>query len=201
MINGFDAYRVFNSMKLHFNQKAYDVSKYGYNPKQLSVQKYETVNGKYQYEKLARKFNTLDDLKVFLVPNIYRNPNMWVTDCFTGNADDIHMKYSAFKKSQQYYVLEQFKYLKNKYGSFRDSLRQHRIIYEIDCDKVFPDTYILLDRCYGIGKFVKTDIPDVIWQSIEMKLNKYGCFVSVPTEQFYEELRHNVNKIVKETAT
>lgn len=201
MINGYDAYRVFNSVKLHFNQKSFDVSKFGYSSRAVSFEKFETARGKYQYEKLARKFNTIDELKTFVVCNVYQNPKIWVTDCFSSEAENNYAKYQSFKKSQMYYVLEQFKYLKNKYGSFEQSLRNHRIIHEMDSGKIFPDTYILLDRCYGLSRFVKQDIPDIIWQSIELKITKYSCFVSVPDEQFFVDLRYNVTKIVKETAT
>lgn len=66
-MNGYQAYRYYQALKLHFTKDNFDVF---VNPKvKCSYQKYEGRNDYYLFEKLARKYPTDADLIQYFVSN------------------------------------------------------------------------------------------------------------------------------------
>lgn len=198
MINPFETFQVFNSLKYHFKNKKYDVTKYGYKNKSLNLAAFESTAGKNFYAKLGKEFATRAELIDYIASNLFHDNSLWIADMHSEESKKRYFRFKKFKNAQMYYAMEDFKYLRNKYSSFKESLLQHRIIYEIDSGKINPETYILFDRMCNISDVVKKDIPDMIWDSIELKLKKLGCFVSVESVDFYSQLGYNVKNYVSE---
>jgi hypothetical protein len=66
-MTGYEAFALYNSLKIHFTQKSYDYFKYN-GKSNISVQTFELRKDKYYFYKLSRKYSREEFVK-FLVSN------------------------------------------------------------------------------------------------------------------------------------
>jgi hypothetical protein len=111
MMTGYEAYSLFNSLKLHFSTDSYDFFKYGGKSK-VSVDAFENRKDKYFFYKLSRRLQDKDELTNFLVANFLHDENCWV-----GNLLD---EVSEIRYRERQKVLQSISY------SFQN-----------DCEKIF----------------------------------------------------------------
>jgi hypothetical protein len=79
MITGYEAFGIYQAIKLHFTTDSYDFHKYGGKSK-ISVEAFENRRDKYQFYKLSRRLQNKDELTNFIVANMVTNDNSWVGD-------------------------------------------------------------------------------------------------------------------------
>ena len=64
---GFETYKLYHALKLHFTSDSYDYFKYN-GKSRVNYTNFSSNASKYQFAKLSRKYN-LDEMKNFLVAN------------------------------------------------------------------------------------------------------------------------------------
>jgi hypothetical protein len=82
MIDGYEAFGLYESLKLHFTKDSYDFHKYN-GKSNISVTSFENRKDKYHFYKLSRKFSKKEDLIEFLVANFVERDGLWVGDLLT----------------------------------------------------------------------------------------------------------------------
>jgi hypothetical protein len=111
MITGYEAFSLFQSLKLHFNSDSYDFFKYN-GKSRISIDAFENRKDKFHFYKLSRRLTNRDELIMFIVANFLHNENIWVGDLLTEESETIYR--------QRQKVLQSFSY-----------------IFENDCRKLF----------------------------------------------------------------
>jgi hypothetical protein len=86
MIDGYEAFGLYESLKLHFTKDSYDFHKYN-GKSNISVTSFENRKDKYHFYKLSRKFSKKEDLIEFLVANFVERDGLWVGDLLTEDAE------------------------------------------------------------------------------------------------------------------
>ena len=114
MITGYEAFGIYNALKLHFTQESYDYFKYN-GKTNVSLSSFENRKDKWHFTKLSKKFNAKDDLVFFIVSNLVNNDKLWIGDLLNDDADIHHLKRKK--------VIQSFSY-----------------IFENDCGKLFSET-------------------------------------------------------------
>ena len=114
MITGYEAFGLYQAIKLHFTTDSYDFLKYGGKSK-ISVDAFENRKDKYHFHKLSRRLTNRDDLIMFLVANFINDDTIWVGNLLTEESEII------FRQRQK--VLQSLSY-----------------IFENDCHKIFDGT-------------------------------------------------------------
>ena len=59
-MTGYEAFSLYNSLKLHFSQQTYDYFKYN-GKSNISVNSFENRKDKYHFYKLSRKYNQVTE--------------------------------------------------------------------------------------------------------------------------------------------
>ena len=113
MITGYEAFGLYQAIKLHFTTDSYDFHKYGGKSK-ISVEAFENRRDKYQFYKLSRRLQNKDDLTNFIVANMVSNDNSWVGDLLE--------EQSEIAYRQRLKVIQSMSYT-----------------FQNDCDKIFGD--------------------------------------------------------------
>lgn len=182
-MNGYQAYCLYSSIKLHFSQEKYDAFKYNFkaNIKQSS---FEKRRDRYFFDKIARKYPKDSDLKLFFVDNIMSEKE-WI-----GEMDhDIHAKRDSYRQALYYNFQNEVKLI-----------REHAYKYNLDFDgvckpnstksdnlllnlymsqKVSADTLVIIDHFVGFIKSLKRQLRDPlgITKSSLLILSKYQQFL------------------------
>ena len=101
MITGYEAFGIYNALKLHFTQESYDYFKYN-GKTNVSLSSFENRKDKWHFTKLSKKFNLKDDLVSFIVSNLVNNEKLWIGDLLNEDADVHHMKWKKVIQSFSY---------------------------------------------------------------------------------------------------
>ena len=123
-MTGFEAFGLYESLKLHFTKDSYDFFRYN-GKTNISITAFENRKDKYHFYKLSRKFNSRDELISFIVANLLAKETLWVGDLLSDTAE------VNFREHQR--VLQSFSY-----------------VFENDCKEVFdghddPNTVLKVD--------------------------------------------------------
>ena len=74
-MNGYDTFRLFMGLKLHFSKKTYDWFKFNGKTK-LNARSYENRKDRYLFDKIAKKFKTEEEVISFFVSNLIKKNNI-----------------------------------------------------------------------------------------------------------------------------
>ena len=88
MITGYEAFGIFQALKLHFTSDSYDFFKY-HGKSKISVEAFELRKDKYHFYKLSRRLPNREELILFIVANLLHNDNLWVGDLLTEESETI----------------------------------------------------------------------------------------------------------------
>jgi hypothetical protein len=182
MITGYEAFGLYQSIKLHFTTDSYDFLKYGGKSK-ISVDSFDNRKDKYHFHKLSRRLTNREDLIMFLVANFIHDESVWVGSLLTEESEVI------FRQRQR--VLQSLSY-----------------IFENDCRKIFEgtdnpnqvlqsengeypklltmglrkeveiETICILSQILGFLPLWNKKISDSVrWPQFNRKMNKYAAFL------------------------
>jgi len=113
-ITGYEAFGLYQAIKLHFTTDSYDYFKYGGKSK-ISVDSFENRKDKYQFYKLSRRLKSKDELVDFLVANFVTDETVWVGDLLDDQSEVIYR--------QRQKVIQSLTYM-----------------FQNDCQKIFDST-------------------------------------------------------------
>ena len=120
-MTGYEAFSLYESLKLHFTKESYDFFKYN-GKSRISVQSFENRKDKYYFYKLSRKYPNKDNLTDFLVANFVYDENVWVGQLLE---DQAHLRYLDRQK-----VVQSLSYT-----------------FENDCKLIFESCKLISEGC------------------------------------------------------
>lgn len=198
MITGYEAFCLYQSLKLHFTTDSYDFFKYGGKSK-TSLESFDNRKDKYHFHKLSRRLSNKDDLTSFIVANFLEKPNLWVGDLLTTDSETIYRQRQKVIQSMSY-IFE------NDCRSIFNGIKNPNEV--IQCNGDYPilllkelrkeiqiESICLLNNILNFLPMWKTKISDDIrWPIIFRKYVKYSCFL--PTDMI--RYKHILKKVLKE---
>ena len=189
MNEGYEAYKKYLSIKLHFSKDEYDFFKYNGE----TNAKYETFiqrNDKYFFVKAARKYG--DNIVDYFVSNIISNKSSYIKD----------MNQEAYLDRQKridgltYYFERDIEQLMRKSEQnfdkiFKVTRGQHPILIKTYLAKrISIETMCILQNMLNyVKKFDKTIKDTIIWPQLKTKIVKYGPFIKYNPERMKLILR------------
>jgi len=194
---GFAAYALWNALKLHFTSDSYDYFKY-HGKTNVSKQTFTTNKSKYQFYKLARKYN-LEDLKNFYIANFIEGKGDWVGDLL----QDGESNYTKWQKRQQsltYTFENDIMYLFDKVDKPDDLLLVKsnefpKLLQYLMSGSISIEAVIILN---GIMKFIpmwnKQIYDDIVWPSWHRKIEKYTPFIQYDKNKFLHILKKKIHE-------
>ena len=100
-MNGFDAYKTYLGIKLHFTKKDYDFHKFDGKTK-ATLESFEKRNDKYFFTKIAKRYsNTLVD---FFVANLVHDNSKWVGDFVLSDSERVYLSWRKKVDGLWYYL-------------------------------------------------------------------------------------------------
>ena len=85
-MTGYEAFGLYESLKLHFAKDSYDFFKYN-GKTNISITAFENRKDKYHFYKLSRKYSAKEDLTAFIVANLIEKDGLWVGDLLNDSAE------------------------------------------------------------------------------------------------------------------
>jgi len=173
----FDGYKYYMAIKLHFESDTYDAKKYNYKTS-VSPQSFWKRKDKYHFAKIAKKFNTPDELIEFYVSQFTDN-NKWIGDMLEG--DEVYLSWKKRKESLSYVFNNDINTLAEKVTKFDDLFKINThplIIKEYLSGSICLETVVILDKLVGFMKRANKEISEtIVWPDVSRLISKYHSFV------------------------
>jgi hypothetical protein len=181
-ITGYEAFGLYQAIKLHFTTDSYDFMKYGGKSK-ISVDAFDNRKDKYHFHKLSRRLTSQDELIMFLVANFIHNDTIWVGDLLTEESETIYR--------QRQRVLQSMSYIfENDCRKIFDGVSNPNEVLQSD-DGDYPrllkmtlqkdteiETLCILNNILGFLPLWNRKITDTVrWPQYSRKVSKYAAFL------------------------
>ena len=175
-IDPFEAFRYYQSLKLHFESDSYNAVKYNFK----TSAKHSTFwkrKDKYFFAKRGKRFTKLPDLIEFYVSN-FVNDTKWIGEMIDS---DHYNNWSKTMQSISYSFEQDIYKLYDEVKSFDDLFKgdPHPLVVTKYLEGLISlETLVILDKLTG---FVErsTVTETIIWPDLKRKILKYRPFVIV----------------------
>jgi len=174
---GFEAYALYQSIKLHFTSDTYNFFRYN-GKTNVSKDNFANNKAKYSFYKLSRKYN-IDELRSFYIANFLETNVNWVGDISGIEGEENYKKWQKRNQSLTYRFEQDIIGLLNATQSPNEMLMVN--------DGQYP---VLLKEMARSKKI--TD--DVVWPTYKRKIEKYTPFIVYDKEKFKEILKESLKE-------
>tara|TARA_B110000444_G_scaffold22008_3_gene18279 strand:- start:16570 stop:17166 length:597 start_codon:yes stop_codon:yes gene_type:complete len=159
MNNGYQAYQIYQSLKLHFTSD-YDAVKYNFKTA-VKQHSFEKRRDRYFFEKLSRRFKR-DELVNYFTANLLENQNGWIGDM----SDEVYSAFCArydkltYMFDQDIKKLAESGYTFDEMCSTTEDYSVNPILEALRAREIHPETVVLLDILVNFLKRLRTAVSD-----------------------------------------
>jgi len=166
------------AMKLHFDSESYDAKKYNFKTS-ISPQAFWKRKDKYHFAKIAKKFNTPDNMIEFYISQ-FTNNNKWVGDMLEG--DEHFTEWKRKIESLSYVFTNDINNLADKVEKFDDlfAINTHPLVVkEYLSGNICLETVVILNKLVGFLKNADKSITEtIVWPDVSKLIKKYSTFLN-----------------------
>ena len=186
MYGGFDVYKTYLAVKLHFTSDTYEYYKYG-GKVNTKLDTFTKRKDRYFFHKLSTRYAETDILD-FFVANFLADSKRWIGNLLANDGRDVYLDYKKRKEAFAYHFKQECGTIVSDLGrrniSFNDGFippnGQHpRILRLLIQRKISYQTAVVLDHFLGFTKNWDKEITEkVVWPEISLKVSRVKPFVN-----------------------
>ena len=186
MYGGFDVYKTYLAVKLHFASDTYDYYKYD-GKVNAKLDTFTKRKDRYFFHKLSTRYAESDILD-FFVANFLADSKRWIGNLLANDGRDVYLDYKKRKEAFAYHFKQECGAIAIDLGrrniSFNDGFippdGQHpRVLRLLIQRKISYQTAVVLDHFLGFTKNWDKEITEkVVWPEISLKVSRVKPFVN-----------------------
>ena len=196
-VTPFENYQHYLSLKNHFTNPKYDFFKYGARTR-ASISSFNKRKDKYWFEKTSRKYSD-KEIVDFLVSNFANsdNPqNLWIGEIIN-SGERTYAEWMRRQQSLTYLFKEQSNELfsENELESLFNCSKGHpKILKEFLSGRLSLETFVIYDKIFQFSKNFDKNLTDPVWETVSLKLKKYGPFINIDVFNYKKILRSIIDE-------
>ena len=185
MYGGFDVYKIYLGVKLHFTSKSYDYIKYG-GKVNAKLETFTKRKDRYFFHKLSTKYGQTDILD-FFIANFLTDSKGWIGNLLQRDGKDVYMEYKKRKEAFTYNFRSDCISINDDFNdrgiSFNDGLQppngQHpRLLQLLLQKKIGYQTAVVLEHFLSFVKNWDLEIKEkFVWPEIASKVTRLKPFI------------------------
>ena len=186
MYGGFDVYKTYLAVKLHFASDTYDYYKYG-GKVNAKLETFTKRKDRYFFHKLSTKYAETDILD-FFVANFLADSKRWIGNLLANDGKGVYLDYKKRKESFIYHFKQECGTIVSDFSnrglSFDDGFLcpngQHpRILRLLIQKKISYQTAVVLNHFLNFTKNWDKEITEkVVWPEISLKVARVKPFIN-----------------------
>ena len=191
-MTGFEVYKMYLALKLHFTSDSYDYFQYGGNAKASQVS-FDQRKDKFFFVKLSRKFKDFE-LREFFVANFIAEDKVYPATLVREGAKN-YAEYIKRKESLSYRFREDVETLYDICENFDDlfsvtSVHPPLIKAQLG-GKISIETLTIFNKIFHfISDFDRIINDEIVWKPLRNKVVKYDTFLSVDLGKYKSIIKH-----------
>ena len=184
---GYDVYKIYLGVKLHFTTSSYDYIKYN-GKNNATLESFTKRKDRYFFHKLSKRYNERDILDYF-VSNFAIDGRKWIGNLIRNDGNEAYINYRKYKETFDYSLREDLGRMLSDFEfkrlSFDDGMGVHngqhsRFLRLLIQRKVSLQTAILLDELIAFRKNYDKEISEtVVWPKISETMVKLRPFIKL----------------------
>ena len=185
MYGGFDVFRVYMAVKLHFTT---DYNYFDYDGKvNIKLDTFTKRNDRYFFHKLSTKYNQ-NEILDFFVANFIEKDKNWIGNLLDSDGREIYLNYKKVKDNFKFHFRNDFDNIVNDFNTKRISFDdgfvcnsgQHpRLLRLLIQRRASFQTFVVLDQVLSFIKNWNKEIEErVVWPKIAHKVSKLKPFIN-----------------------
>ena len=204
-MNGFEVYKVYLAVKLHFTSKdkGYDFHQHNGRTK-ARLATFTKRRDRYFFHKLSKSYNSTTIVDYF-VSNFVTNTNLWVGDIIGHSGDENYKEWSKRIEALHYYYEQDIDYMIERMAannmSFDDLFTskggQHPpILKMVLSKKISLETFVILEDLLSFSKRLNKDINEtVLWPKLHERIRRYRPFMHFNITKYKITLRNKLKDL------
>jgi len=186
MYGGFEVFKLYLAVKLHFTTDTYDYEEYG-GKVNCKLETFTKRNDRYFFHKLSKRYNERDILDYF-VANFTLNSGKWIGNLIQNDGREIYLDFKKRKESFGYHFRSDLVAINNDFNnrglSFDDGFLcsggQHpRLLRLLIQKRASFQTIVALNYFLSFTKNWDKEITEnVVWPKISSTIAKLKPFVN-----------------------
>ena len=197
-MNGFEVYKIYLAVKLHFTSKArsYDFHRHlGKTTARLET--FTKRRDRYFFHKLSKSYNS-NTIVDYFVSNFVTNTNLWVGDIIGKTGDDNYKQWSKKIEALHYYYEQDIDYILEQDYKFDDLFKsvngQHPPILKMFLSKrINFETVLILDEILSFTKQLNKNISEkVLWPKLYDRMIRYRAFLNYNLTKYKMTLKRKL---------
>jgi hypothetical protein len=204
-VNGFEVYKIYLAVKLHFTSKGQSYDFHKHNGRTTArLETFTKRRDRYFFHKLSKSYNDKSIVDYFL-SNFVSNTNLWVGDIIGKSGDETYKEWSKKIESLQYYFEQDIDYIIErmttkdiKFNDLYLSVKgQHPPIVKMFlAKKINFESLIILDDILKFTKNLSLNITEtVLWPKLNDRMKRYRPFLSYNITKFKLTLKKKLKEI------
>jgi hypothetical protein len=186
-MTGYEAFSIYNSLKLHFSSNSYDYFKYN-GKSNISIEAFENRKDKYHFYKLSRQ-NEKEDYIEFLVSNFLIKDSLWAGDLLQEEAIIAYKLRMATIQSLGYKFQNDCQKLKDSVSSPNELLITNgdypKLLTMTLQKDIHLETLVIMNSIMNFLPMWDKKITDTIrYPEFSRKVKKYVPFLQFDKEKF-----------------
>ena len=186
MYGGFDVYKTYLAVKLHFTSDTYDYYKYG-GKVNARLDTFTKRKDRYFFHKLSTRYGQ-DNILDFFVANFLADSKGWIGNLLANDGKDVYLDYKKRKEAFAYHFKQACGAVASDFSrrglSFDDGFvpvnGQHpRMLRLLIQRKVSFQTAVVLNHYLNYTKNWDKEITEkIVWPEISLKVARVKPFVN-----------------------
>jgi hypothetical protein len=182
MIEPFESFKLYQSLKLHFESDSYDALKYNFKTS-AKPQSFFKRKDKYFFAKLGKQQKNSQGLVEYYVAN-FINDVKWVGDMINEDGERNYAEYKRIQESLSYHFGNDINTLESKDLTFDELLTSKEgehpeVIKAYLQGEIKLETLVILNKMTGFMNRAKKVITEtLIFPDLYRKVTKYQSFVN-----------------------
>jgi hypothetical protein len=186
MYGGFEVYKTYLAVKLHFTQASYDYNKYE-GKVNAKLDTFTSRNDRYFFHKLSKKYKQ-DEILDFFVANFLYDDKKWIKNLLENDGKEQFLAYRKYNGAFAYHFKSDCSLIVSDFSrrgiSFNDGFLSHngqhpRLLQLLIQKKTSYQTAIAIDDILSYSKNWSVGIKEkVIWPKIAFKMAKLKGFLN-----------------------
>ena len=204
-MNGFEVYKIYLAVKLHFTSKRQSYDFHKHNGRTTArLETFTKRRDRYYFHRLSKSYDNKSIVNYFL-SNFVSNTNLWVGDIIGKAGDEHYKQWSKKIESLHYYYEKDIDYIIERMTTkdikFNDLFLsidgQHPpIIKMFLAKKINFETLIILDDILRFTKKLNKNIKEkVLWPKLFDRMKRYKPFLSNNITKYKISLRDKMKEI------
>ena len=195
---GFEAFMMFNSIKLHFTSDSYDFFRYN-GKSNVTKQNFANRKDKYSFYKLSRKYRN-EDLMNFYIANFLVKDVNWIGDITGAEGEENYKMWQKRNQSLNYRFKEDIMYLMGKVSISSDMIKVKDGQYPLLLNETMQgavtiETLSILNHMMGFFEMWNKKISDtIIWPTWKRKCEKYTPFIHYDESKYKETFKEAIKE-------